>query len=77
MPYVECNLDMAKLGENLRAWRQRHCLTQEQLATSMQLSGICCDRCRIAHIESGRIRMSVYELYVLVAAFGLDIKELF
>lgn len=78
MPYVECEkLDAVKFGENLRAWRMRRRLSQEQLAASMQLSGLECDQVRISRIESGRVRMSVYELYVLIFAFKVDLNELF
>ena len=78
MPYVECEkLDMVKFGEKLRAWRIRRRLSQEQLAASMQLSGLSCDGSRISAIEKGKVRMSVYELYVLLFAFGLNLNELF
>ena len=78
MPYVECEkLDMLRLGEKLRAWRIRHGYSQEQLAASMQLSGLPCDGSRISAIERGRVRMSIYECAVLVLAFGIDIRELF
>ena len=68
---------MKTFGDKLREWRLKHGYSQEQLAASMQLSGLPCDRVRISKIEAGKIRMSVYELYVMVFAYGLHIEDLF
>ena len=68
----ERKFDCAEFGRKFRDWRVSQDLTQSEVALQLQLAGLSCDRHRIARIESGQARMSIFEFAVLHVSFGLS-----
>ena len=59
------------LGARLRTLRQRHGLSQEQLAHKAQIPVN-----QVGRIERGEINPTVSTLYVLAQALGVEVKEM-
>ncbi len=68
----ERKFDCVKFGQKFRAWRVSQDMTQSEVALQLQLAGLPCDRHRIARIECGQARMSIFEFEVLHVSFGLS-----
>ncbi|MCG7400388.1 helix-turn-helix domain-containing protein [Caballeronia zhejiangensis] len=58
------------VGETIRTRRKRLSLTQDQLATKMQMS-----RASLANIEAGRQKILLHHLYSFAEALELDVKD--
>lgn len=72
----ERKYDVAKFGRKFRAWRISQELTQSEVAYQLQFAGLPCDRHRVARIENGQTRMSIFEFEVLHVCFGLSYENI-
>lgn len=64
-------------GENIRQLRKKSGLTQEQVVTRLQLSGIDISRSSYSQIECGTYNIRVSELVELTKLFNTDFNEFF
>lgn len=65
------------VGSNIRAARKAQGLTQECLATQMQLSGCDISRGTLAKIEAGIRHISIEELRALKEMLNITYDDLF
>lgn len=65
---------MKQLGRDMKRARREQGMTQNDLAAQMQLLGmdVSCDRVR--KLESGALRMSIDELFVLSSLLAWDLN---
>ena len=66
-----------KIGQNIRALRERAGLTQEMLAAQMQVRGCDVTRSALAKIEVGQRHLYPDEVIVLHDLLGASYEELF
>lgn len=64
-------------GENIRQLRKKSGLTQEQVVTRLQLSGIDISRSSYSQIECGTYNVRVKEIIELSKLFNADFNEFF
>ena len=67
-----CNL----CGENIRRLRERHGLSQEQLAARMQLAGLPLQQKAISRIETGSRLVTDYELAAFAQVLDVSVEDL-
>lgn len=60
-----------QIGDAIRSRRKHLSLTQDKLATALQIS-----RASLANIEAGRQKVLVHHLYDIADALHLDVKDL-
>ena len=68
----KCNVS----GDNIRQFRERAKLSQEQLAAKLQLMGVPIHQKAISRIETGDRVVADYELMLLAQALGVGIEAL-
>lgn len=68
----KCNLS----GGAIRRARERHGLSQEQLAARMQLQGIPLNQKAVSRIETGARVVSDYELMTFARVLGVTMQWL-
>lgn len=61
-----------KFGQNLKRIRKRMNMTQEELATKMEIS-----RSYLSDIENGRKNLSIKTVKKLADSLGLSVNDLF
>jgi transcriptional regulator with XRE-family HTH domain len=66
-----------KLGANIRSLRKEAGITQETLATKMQINGCDITRSAYAKIEVGQRHIYPDELYLIKAILNVDWNDLF
>ena len=66
-----------KLGANIRSLRKEAGITQETLATKMQINGCDITRSAYAKIEVGQRHIYPDELYLIKAILNIDWNDLF
>ena len=66
-----------KIGENIRALRERAGLTQEQVAARLQLGGCDITRSAVAKIEVGQRHLYPDEIMLLKEILGASYEEIF
>lgn len=65
------------LGKNIQKIRQNKNLTQEELATKLQLCGSKMSRSTLGNIESGKRNIKASDLVLLTEILEVDYKEFF
>ena len=66
-----------RIGQNIRALRERACLTQEMLSAQMQVRGCDVTRSALAKIEVGQRHLYPDEIIVLRSLLNVSYEELF
>ncbi|MBO7304982.1 MAG: helix-turn-helix transcriptional regulator [Clostridia bacterium] len=66
-----------KIGKNIRALRERACLTQEQVAAKLQVSGCDITRSAVAKIEVGQRHLYPDEIILLKEILDTTYDEIF
>lgn len=66
-----------RVGQNIRALREKAGLTQETLAAKMQVRGCDVTRSALAKIEVGQRHLYPDEIIVIRALLGVSYEELF
>ena len=66
-----------KVGQNVRALRERAGITQEQLAAKLQLCGCDITRSAVAKIEVGQRHLYPDEIILLKKILNAEYKEFF
>lgn len=66
-----------RVGQNIRALREKAGLTQETLAAQMQVRGCDVTRSALAKIEVGQRHLYPDEIIVIRALLGVSYEELF
>jgi len=74
---IRQNNDPYNIGNNIRKYRLRGHLTQEQTVTKMQLLGIDISRSIYSQIECGKYNIRVQELLALSQILHTDIAAFF
>ncbi len=69
--------DNASIGKNLKKYRLRRNLTQEQVAAQLQIKGFNVSRSTYSAIENGRYSIRVSELVALSEILQVDYNALF
>lgn len=64
-------------GEVIRQLRLKKGMSQEQLATSLQLAGLSFSQKSVSRLESGKRLIPDYELPFLANVLGVTVSELF
>ena len=71
------NKDIAKkIGKNIKLIREQKGITQELLATRLQLEGIDMTRSAVAKIEVGQRHVYVDELVAIQKIFNVPFEEI-
>lgn len=65
------------IGKNIRTLRKKNNLTQEQVATKLQLQGIRMSRDFYSHIECGDYNIRISELAALRRIFNCEYNDFF
>ena len=65
-----------RIGKNIHAIRERVGMTQEALATKLQLCGCDITRSAVAKIEVGQRHLYVDEIILLKQIFGVSYDEI-
>lgn len=65
-----------RVGQNIRALREKAGLTQETLAAQMQVRGCDVTRSALAKIEVGQRHLYTDEIIVIRALLGVSYEEL-
>ena len=65
-----------RIGQNIRAIRERLGMTQEILAAKLQLYGCDITRSAVAKIEVGQRHLYVDEIILIKEIFGVSYDEL-
>ena len=65
------------IGANIRKLRLKNGLTQDQVATRLQLYGLETSRSTYSQIECGTYNIRVSELKALTEIFNCDYNEMF
>lgn len=72
------NINVEKrVGRNIRTLREHNGMTQEVLATKLQLQGCDITRSAVAKIEVGQRHLYVDEIILLKEILGVSYEELF
>lgn len=72
------NIDIEKrIGQNIKALRERAGLTQDLVATKLQISGCDMTRSAVAKIEVGQRHIYPDELLLLKDILGATFEEIF
>lgn len=66
-----------RIGENIRALRERRGLTQDYVATRLQISGCDITRSAVAKIEVGQRHLYPDEIILLREILDADYSEIF
>lgn len=66
-----------KIGENLRALRERKGLTQDEVAAKLQLLGCDITRSAVAKIEVGQRHLYPDEIVLLKQILDVEYDEIF
>lgn len=66
-----------KIGENIRKLRERAGVTQDYLATKLQLNGCDITRSAIAKIEVGQRHLYPDEIYLIKKILNVEFSEIF
>ena len=66
-----------KIGNNIRALRERSKLTQEQVAAKLQTNGCDITRSAVAKIEVGQRHLYPDEIILLKDILGATYEEIF
>jgi len=66
-----------RIGSNIRALRERAGITQEFLATRLQLMGCDITRSAVAKIEVGQRHLYPDEIILIKEILGADFSEIF
>ena len=66
-----------RVGRNIRSIRERLGMTQEILATKLQLRGCDITRSAVAKIEVGQRHLYVDEIILLKEIFNISFDEIF
>lgn len=74
---IRQNNDPYNIGANIRKFRLKNQLTQEQTVTKMQLLGIDISRSIYSQIECGKYNIRVPELLALSEIFSVSIGDFF
>lgn len=69
--------DSGSIGKNIRKLRVSSHMTQDEVATQMQLMGCEISRSIYSQIESGTYNIRVVELAALKVIFGVDYSAFF
>lgn len=64
------------IGERLRNYRKQNRITQEDLASRLQVRGFICDRTTISKIERGERLVTDYEVLILADALSVNVMWL-
>lgn len=65
------------IGENLKLWRKKRGLSQEQFASKLHLLGLNLDRSAISRIESFNREVYDYEIIYFCKVLDLNILNLY
>ena len=65
------------IGNNIRRLRERKGITQELLATHLQLKGLDITRSAVAKIEVGQRHIYPDEIVVIKRVLGVSYEEIF
>lgn len=74
---IRQDTDKYNIGRNIRKFRQRKHLTQEQTVARLQLMGIDMSRGTYSHIECGIDNIRVEELLALAEIFHVSVADFF
>ncbi len=66
-----------QIGQNIKTLREKCGLTQEMLATKLQLAGCDITRSAIAKIEVGQRHLYPDEIVLIKKIFGVSYDEIF
>ncbi len=66
-----------KIGKNIRRLRKRANMTQEHLATKLQLNGCDITRSSVAKIEAGQRHLYPDEIIMLKQLLNAEYEEIF
>ncbi len=66
-----------RIGQNIKTLREKCGLTQEMLATKLQLAGCDITRSAIAKIEVGQRHLYPDEIVLIKKIFGVSYEEIF
>ena len=69
--------DSLSIGKNLRKYRLRQDMTQEQVAAQLQVKGLNVSRSTYSAMENGRYSIRVEEIVALAEIFQVDYNALF
>lgn len=73
--YMEKKKNM--LGPNIKYYRKKLGITQEELSARLQVQGISIDRTMIAKIENQTREIPDYEIIAIANTFKIDVNALF
>ncbi len=74
---IRQNREQYNIGANIRKFRMKNHLTQDQTVTKMQLMGIEISRSIYSQIECGLYNIKVSELLALSKIFQVNIADFF
>ncbi len=66
-----------RIGQNVRALREKSNLTQEQLAAKLQVQGCDITRSAVAKIEVGQRHLYPDEIILIKNILGVQYEEIF
>ena len=66
-----------KIGQNIRALREKRNMTQETLAAKLQLEGCDITRSAVAKIEVGQRHLYPDEIYLIKNILNVSFDEIF
>ena len=66
-----------QIGENIRALREKKMMTQDMLASQLQLRGCDITRSAVAKIEVGQRHLYPDEIILIKEILGVDFDEIF
>ena len=65
------------IGQNIRSLREMHDMTQEDLATKLQLEGCDITRSTVAKIEVGQRHLYPDEIYLIKKILNVSFDDIF
>lgn len=66
-----------KIGNNIRIIREKHGITQEQLAAKLQVNGCDITRSAVAKIEVGQRHLYPDEIFLIKHILNVSYDEIF
>ncbi len=66
-----------QIGQNIKQAREKHCMTQSQLATQLQLKGCDITRSSVAKIEVGQRHLYPDEIVLIKEILSIDFETIF
>lgn len=66
-----------RIGKNIRNLRESKCVTQELLATKLQLNGCDITRSAVAKIEVGQRHIYPDEIYLIKQILKVNFEDIF